>query len=190
VVRVHPALYVAMQALVGPGDEVLVIEPFYDSYPAAITLAGATPVYVPLRRPTPYARPTVTDSAGESMTVYDIVCVCCVCLSVSVCVCERERESGRTGKRHRCMRARERMRTASEHWSTLRWKGELEGGCRAAGMPLSSADWYLDVDELARAVTPRTRALIINSPLNPLGPRTDACTCAHRDKRERRKAGA
>lgn len=41
----------ALLALTQPGDEVLVLDPFYDSYLAAITLAGATLVPVPLRGP-------------------------------------------------------------------------------------------------------------------------------------------
>jgi len=44
-------IFAAIQALVDPGDEVILIEPFYDSYPAAVTMAGGTPVYVPLRAP-------------------------------------------------------------------------------------------------------------------------------------------
>jgi aspartate/methionine/tyrosine aminotransferase len=44
-------IFAAMQALVNPGDEVLLIEPFYDSYPAAVIMAGGVPVYVPLRAP-------------------------------------------------------------------------------------------------------------------------------------------
>lgn len=43
------ALFAAMQALVDPGDEVVLIEPFYDAYPAAVTMAGGVPRYVPLR---------------------------------------------------------------------------------------------------------------------------------------------
>ena len=31
------------------GDEVILIEPFYDSYPASVIMAGGTPIYVPLR---------------------------------------------------------------------------------------------------------------------------------------------
>ncbi|MCC9077757.1 aminotransferase class I/II-fold pyridoxal phosphate-dependent enzyme [Litorilinea aerophila] len=42
-------IFATIQALVEPGDEVILIEPFYDSYPAAVTMAGGTPVYVPLR---------------------------------------------------------------------------------------------------------------------------------------------
>jgi N-succinyldiaminopimelate aminotransferase len=36
------AITAALLALVGPGDEVIVVEPYYDSYAAAVALAGAT----------------------------------------------------------------------------------------------------------------------------------------------------
>ncbi|GAA4664672.1 MULTISPECIES: pyridoxal phosphate-dependent aminotransferase [Amycolatopsis] len=42
------AITAAVLALTEPGDEVLVIEPYYDSYPAAIAMAGATRKVVPL----------------------------------------------------------------------------------------------------------------------------------------------
>ncbi|UOR01111.1 aminotransferase class I/II-fold pyridoxal phosphate-dependent enzyme [Leucobacter allii] len=42
------ALTAAVLALAGPGDEVVTLEPFYDSHAAAIALAGATHVAVPL----------------------------------------------------------------------------------------------------------------------------------------------
>ncbi|RKO92833.1 pyridoxal phosphate-dependent transferase [Blyttiomyces helicus] len=42
------ALYSAIQAFVNPGDQVILMQPFYDSYPAAITLAGGVPVMVSL----------------------------------------------------------------------------------------------------------------------------------------------
>lgn len=44
------ALAAAVLALVGPGDEVLTLDPFYDAHAAAIALAGATHVTVPLTR--------------------------------------------------------------------------------------------------------------------------------------------
>lgn len=81
-------IFATAQALVNPGDEVILIEPFYDSYPAVVTMAGGTAVYVPLRAP--------ADAT-------------------------------------------------------------------------SAAEWRLDLDELAAAFSPRTKLLILNTPLNPLG---------------------
>jgi methionine aminotransferase len=45
------ALYGAIQALIGPGDEALVFDPAYDAYDPAIRLAGARAVHVPLEPP-------------------------------------------------------------------------------------------------------------------------------------------
>jgi len=45
------ALAAAMLGLVDPGDEVVVIEPFYDAYPADIAMAGGVAKYVTLRAP-------------------------------------------------------------------------------------------------------------------------------------------
>ncbi|HKS48418.1 MAG TPA: pyridoxal phosphate-dependent aminotransferase [Amycolatopsis sp.] len=42
------AIAAALLALVEPGDEVIVIEPYYDSYAAAVAMAGATRRVVPL----------------------------------------------------------------------------------------------------------------------------------------------
>eukprot|EP00842_Homolaphlyctis_polyrhiza_P004696 jgi/Hompol1/5227/HPOL_004309-RA len=42
------AIYSTIQAFINPGDEVILMQPFYDSYPASITLAGGTPVVVSL----------------------------------------------------------------------------------------------------------------------------------------------
>jgi methionine aminotransferase len=80
------ALFSAITALVGPGDEVIVVEPCYDSYVPAVQLAGAVPVFVTLRYP----------------------------------------------------------------------------------------DYALDWDEVARALTPKTRLLLLNSPHNPTGAVLDA----------------
>src|SRR5687767_10017160 len=75
------ALFVALTAFVHPGDEVLLFQPAYDSYPPAVILSGGKPVYVTLRYP----------------------------------------------------------------------------------------DYRIDWDEVRRAVTPRTRVIIVNSPHNPTG---------------------
>jgi L-glutamine---4-(methylsulfanyl)-2-oxobutanoate aminotransferase len=45
------ALAASFLGLIDPGDEVILIEPFYDAYPAGLSMAGAVPRYVTLRRP-------------------------------------------------------------------------------------------------------------------------------------------
>src|SRR4051812_19159801 len=45
------AIAATILALAGPGDEVVVLEPYYDSYAACIELAGAARRTVPLRFP-------------------------------------------------------------------------------------------------------------------------------------------
>jgi len=75
------AMAATFMALVNPGDEVIVLEPFYENYGPDAVLAGAKPVFVPLVAP----------------------------------------------------------------------------------------DWHLDLDRLSAAITPRTRALILNTPHNPTG---------------------
>ena len=45
------ALFDAVQGLTDPGDEVILFEPFYDSYEASVVMAGAVPRFVLLRPP-------------------------------------------------------------------------------------------------------------------------------------------
>ena len=45
------AMIAAMMAIVNPGDEVIVFEPFYENYGPDAILSGATPRYVTLRAP-------------------------------------------------------------------------------------------------------------------------------------------
>jgi len=45
------AIYSAIQAVVGPGDEVIVFDPSYDSYDPAVRLAGARCIRIPLMPP-------------------------------------------------------------------------------------------------------------------------------------------
>jgi aspartate/methionine/tyrosine aminotransferase len=75
------AMAATFMALVDPGDEVIILEPFYENYGPDAVLAGAKPVFVPLVAP----------------------------------------------------------------------------------------DWHLDIERLAASITPRTRALVLNTPHNPTG---------------------
>ncbi len=45
------AIHVAIMALCEPGDEVVMLEPYYDSYRACCAMAGATPRFVTLHAP-------------------------------------------------------------------------------------------------------------------------------------------
>jgi methionine transaminase len=45
------ALFCAISAFVGPGDEVVLVEPCYDSYVPVVRLNGGRPVFVTLRHP-------------------------------------------------------------------------------------------------------------------------------------------
>jgi aspartate/methionine/tyrosine aminotransferase len=45
------ALAASFLGLVNPGDEVILIEPFYDAYPVFVSMTGAVPRYVTLRPP-------------------------------------------------------------------------------------------------------------------------------------------
>ncbi|KAI8920725.1 pyridoxal phosphate-dependent transferase [Entophlyctis helioformis] len=91
------AIYSTIQAFVDPGDEVILMQPFYDSYPASITLAGGKPVIVSLR-------PTAAAAAAAS-----------------------------------------------------------------GSAKVRSSDWKLDFAELRKAITPKTKMIMINNPHNPLG---------------------
>lgn len=43
------AMYASIQGIVDDGDEVIIIEPYFDSYDRLVLLAGGVPKYVPLR---------------------------------------------------------------------------------------------------------------------------------------------
>jgi aminotransferase len=45
------AMIATLMAIVDPGDEVVILEPFYENYGPDVVLSGAKPVYVPLRAP-------------------------------------------------------------------------------------------------------------------------------------------
>mmetsp|Transcript_7829 Transcript_7829/g.11981 ORF Transcript_7829/g.11981 Transcript_7829/m.11981 type:complete len:518 (-) Transcript_7829:2363-3916(-) len=87
------ALYLSLQTLIKPGDEVIIFEPFFDLYVNQIKLAGGTPVYVPLR-----------------FVPYD-----------------------------------------------------------ASSSTITGGDWILDKEALIQKISPKTKALVLNSPHNPTG---------------------
>ena len=66
------ALYLSLQTLVRPGDEVILFEPFFDLYVNQVKLAGGTPVFVPLRFE-PYDFDENNAVGGQSEVYPDLV---------------------------------------------------------------------------------------------------------------------
>jgi len=87
------AILSVLTAFINPGDEVVIIEPFFDQYLANITFNGGVPKFVPMRPPAKASN----------------------------------------------------------------------------GKPASASEWTLDPQELRAAITSKTKAIILNTPSNPLG---------------------
>jgi aspartate/methionine/tyrosine aminotransferase len=58
----------------------------------------------------------------------------------------------------------------SPYWPNIRTTIEIQGG-RPVDIRLREGPdrWWLDLDDVARAITPRTKAIYVNSPSNPTG---------------------
>ncbi len=68
------AMMAAMLALVDPGDEVIIFEPFYENYGPDAILSGAVPRFVPLYAPEWHYNPQVLESAFNNKTRAIILC--------------------------------------------------------------------------------------------------------------------
>ena len=67
------ALYSSITAFIEPGDEVILFEPFYDSYPSNVILAGGTPKYVTLYKSDFHFYPQELEDAISEKTKMIIV---------------------------------------------------------------------------------------------------------------------
>ncbi len=65
------AMMATMMAIVDPGDEVIVFEPFYENYGPDAILSGATPRYVTLRPPAPGTRGDWTFDPDELAAAFN-----------------------------------------------------------------------------------------------------------------------
>jgi len=62
------AMLSTMKALINPGDEVIIFEPFYENYGPDVILSGATPRYVALRAPDWSYNPEELEAAFNEKT--------------------------------------------------------------------------------------------------------------------------
>lgn len=60
------SVFAALACLCGPGDEVIMPEPYWLSYPEMVTAAGATPVFVPTRESDDYC--LTPDALADAVT--------------------------------------------------------------------------------------------------------------------------
>jgi aspartate/methionine/tyrosine aminotransferase len=68
------AMIATMLAIIDPGDEVVIFEPFYENYGPDVILSGATPKFVPLRPPEWSFDPDELRAAFSERTKAIIIC--------------------------------------------------------------------------------------------------------------------
>ena len=152
------AIFDAVASVVHPGDEVIVLEPCYDSYVPAIELNGGVPVVVPLRLPdyridwdavreaiTPRTRLLMINSphnpTGSILTAGDIAALTAIVGRTGIFIVSDEvyehiifdgappREHGAPS---RARRAQLRRRIVRQDVSRHRMEGRLRGGAGGA----------------------------------------------------------
>lgn len=64
-VGAYEALYCALLGHVNPGEEVIIVEPFFDCYEPMTLMAGGIPVFIPLRRKTTPAENETSHSSSD-----------------------------------------------------------------------------------------------------------------------------
>eukprot|EP00927_Polykrikos_kofoidii_P044283 TRINITY_DN38294_c0_g1_i1.p1 TRINITY_DN38294_c0_g1~~TRINITY_DN38294_c0_g1_i1.p1 ORF type:complete len:480 (+),score=56.80 TRINITY_DN38294_c0_g1_i1:68-1507(+) len=66
------ALYVFFQCFINPGDEVILLEPFYDCYTPQVKMCGGHPVYVPLIPPSTDTNVNSTSTSAQCSSAWRV----------------------------------------------------------------------------------------------------------------------